>query len=158
MSDFVNSGWSIFITVTTLVSLLVCLLLLLFASRRQKMADDNSTGHVFDGDLVEMNNPLPRWWAILFVLTVVFAFGYVYAYPALGNSPGSLGWSSRGELDKDEAVARATLSTVYAQFAQMPAEALSRDKRAMAMDSASSSTTAPPATAPTRAAARASRT
>ena len=50
------------------------------------MADDNSTGHVFDEDLVEMNNPMPLWWVVLFVLTVVFAFVYVYAFPALGSA------------------------------------------------------------------------
>ena len=76
MSDFLNDGWSIFIAVATIVSLLACLALLAFASRRQPMASDNSTGHVFDGDLVEMNNPLPMWWVVLFVLTVVFSFVY----------------------------------------------------------------------------------
>ena len=70
------------------------------------MADDNSTGHVFDDDLVEMNNPLPLWWMVLFVLTVVFAFVYVYAFPALGSVAGSLGWTSRGELEADQAQAR----------------------------------------------------
>ena len=60
MSDFFSSGWSLFIALATLVSLVACLALLIFASRRTKMADDNSTGHVFDGDLVEMNKPLPR--------------------------------------------------------------------------------------------------
>jgi cytochrome c oxidase cbb3-type subunit 3 len=133
MSDFVNSGWSVFITVVTLVSLLACLLLLFFASRRRPMADDNSTGHVFDEDLVEMNNPLPRWWAILFLLTVVFAFAYVYVFPALGSSPGRLGWTSRGEHDADEARATADMAKVYAGFVQMPAEALSRNPRAMAI-------------------------
>jgi cytochrome c oxidase cbb3-type subunit 3 len=133
MSDFVNSGWSIFIAVTTLVSLLACLLLLFFASRRKPMADDNSTGHVFDENLVEMNNPLPRWWAILFVITIAFSFVYVYAFPALGSAPGSLGWSSQGELDKDQARATAEMAQVYAAYAQTPAEALSRDKRAMAI-------------------------
>ena len=63
MSDFFSGGWSVFITATTLVSLAACLLLLFFASRRKPMAKDNSTGHVFDEDLVGMNNPLPRWWA-----------------------------------------------------------------------------------------------
>jgi cytochrome c oxidase cbb3-type subunit 3 len=133
MSDFVSNGWSVFIAVTTLAGLVACLLLLLFASRRKPMAGDNSTGHVFDGDLVEMNNPLPRWWAILFVLTVVFAFGYVYAYPALGSSPGSLGWSSQGQLSTDEAKARGDIAKVYAPFAQVPAEVLSQDKHAMAI-------------------------
>jgi cytochrome c oxidase cbb3-type subunit 3 len=133
MSDFVNGGWSVFIAVTTIVSLLACLLLLFFASRRQPMASDNSTGHVFDEDLVEMNNPLPRWWAILFVITIVFAFGYVYAFPALGSSPGRLGWSSGGEHDADEARGKIDTAKIYAPYATAPTQLLSQDKNAMAI-------------------------
>jgi len=73
MSDFFSSGWSVFIAVAAVAGLIACLALLVFASRRQTMAADNSTGHVFDEDLVEMNNPLPMWWIVLFVVTVVFA-------------------------------------------------------------------------------------
>ena len=94
MSDFLGNGWSIFIAVATVASLAACLILLAIASRRVKMSDDNSTGHVFDDDLVEMNNPLPLWWMVLFILTVVFAFGYVFAFPALGSAPGALASSN----------------------------------------------------------------
>jgi cytochrome c oxidase cbb3-type subunit 3 len=133
MSDFLSSGWSLFIALATLVSLFACLVLLVFASRRKPMAGDNSTGHVFDEDLVEMNNPLPMWWVVLFVLTVVFALVYVYAFPGLGASPGTLGWTSRGELETDQARATAATAAVYAEYAQQPAEALSHDGRAMAI-------------------------
>jgi cytochrome c oxidase cbb3-type subunit III len=133
MSDFFNSGWSIFITVATLVSLAACLVLLFIASRRRPMATDNSTGHVFDEDLTELNNPLPMWWVVLFVLTVVFAFAYVYAFPGLGSAPGPLGWTSRGELAADQAKASAEMAKVYAAYTSLPAEALSRDDHAMAI-------------------------
>jgi len=133
MSDFFSTGWSIFIALATLVSLVACLVLLVLASRRKPMADDNSTGHVFDNDLVEMNNPLPLWWVVLFVLTVLFSFAYVYAFPGLGSSPGTLGWTSRGELEADQAKVAASMAKVYAEYAQQPAETLSRDVRAMAI-------------------------
>ena len=133
MSDFLDSGWSLFIIVATVVSLLACLLLLAFASRRQPMADDNSTGHVFDGDLVEMNNPLPRWWAVLFVITVLFAFAYLFLFPGLGSLPGNLRWSSSGELEKDQATAKLAMDKVYAPFALASADALSHDRNAMAI-------------------------
>ncbi len=132
MSDFFNDGWSVFIAVSTLVSLAACLALLIFASRRKPMADDNSTGHVFDGDLIEMNNPMPLWWVVLFVLTVVFSFAYVYAFPALGNAAGRLGWTSRGELEADQARATAEMATVYAGYTKLPAASLSQDEKAMA--------------------------
>ena len=132
MSDFYNNGWSIFIIVATVLGLLGCLWLLFVASKRQPMAADNSTGHVFDEDLVEMNNPLPRWWAILFVLTVVFAFGYVAVYPGLGSLPGELGWTSRNQLEADNRAANAAMAKVYAQFKGVPAAVLSHDPKAMA--------------------------
>ena len=133
MSDFFSSGWSVFIAVATLVSLAACLALLAFASRRKPMADDNSTGHVFDEDLVEMNNPLPLWWMVLFVITVVFAVVYVYAFPGLGSAPGSLGWTSAGEHDRDRDLANAEASKVYAAFNGLDAAALGRDPAAMAI-------------------------
>ena len=95
MSDFFNSGWSIFIGAATVIGLLGCLWLLFVASNRTPMASDNTTGHVYDEDLVEMNNPLPRWWMVLFILTVVFALVYVFLFPALGGLAGSLGWLLR---------------------------------------------------------------
>jgi len=133
MSDFFHDGWSIFIAVSTVVSLIACLALLAFASRRQPMAADNSTGHVFDGDLVEMNNPLPMWWVVLFVLTVLFSFVYVYFFPGLGAAAGSLGWTSRGELAADQARAAEAMAKIYAPYAAQKAEALSQDGKAMAI-------------------------
>jgi len=133
MSDFLNSAWSVFIAVTTVVSLIACLVLLFGAMRRKSMADDNSTGHVFDENLTELNNPMPMWWMVLFVLTVVFALIYVYAFPALGSAAGSLGWSSTGEHDADKARAGAEMAKVYAAYRELPAEALSKDSRAMAI-------------------------
>jgi cytochrome c oxidase cbb3-type subunit 3 len=97
------------------------------------MADDNSTGHVFDEDLVELNNPMPMWWVVLFVLTVVFALIYVYAFPALGSAAGRLGWSSVGEHDADKAKASVEMQKVYAAYRELPAEELSKDPRAMAI-------------------------
>ena len=133
MSDFFSGGWSVFITTATLLGLAACLLLLFLASRRQPMAKDNSTGHVFDEDLVEMNNPLPMWWAVLFVLTVLFAFGYVFVFPALGSQPGSLGWTSLGELGDDQTKAQAEMAKIYAAYSPLKAETLSQDAKAMAI-------------------------
>ena len=133
MSDFFSNGWSVFIAVSAVAGLIACLVLLVFASRRKAMADDNSTGHVFDDDLVEMNNPLPMWWIVLFVVTVVYALAYVYVFPGLGAAPGAIGWTSRGELAADQARANEATNRVFAAYAQRPAEELSRDPAAMAI-------------------------
>jgi cytochrome c oxidase cbb3-type subunit III len=133
MSDFVHSGWAVFIAASTALGLLWCLWLLWVASKRQPMAADNSTGHVYDEDLVEMNNPLPRWWAVLFIITVVFAFGYVAVYPGMGSLPGTFGWTSLNQLEAEQQQANAAITQVYAQFDGLNTEQLSRNPTAMAI-------------------------
>jgi cytochrome c oxidase cbb3-type subunit 3 len=130
MSDFFSSGWSVFIAAATIVGLLACLALLLVASRRRVMAGDNTTGHVWDEDLRELNNPLPRWWMWLFVITVVFAGAYLVVYPGLGSLAGTFNWSSTGQWQLEQDKARAQMTPVYARFATMSFEELAKDAQA----------------------------
>ncbi len=131
MSDFMHSGWSLFVAIATVVSLLACLALLIIASRRKVMAGDNSTGHIWDEDLRELNNPLPRWWMWLFVGTIVFSAIYLAFYPGLGTNPGTLGWTSQGQFEAEQARARTAMEPVYAKFTAMNAEQLGKDAQAM---------------------------
>ena len=60
MSDFTGDFWSYYVGAITMVGIVACLLLLLITARSRGPASaDNTTGHVWDEDLVEMNNPLP---------------------------------------------------------------------------------------------------
>lgn len=127
MSDFFSGGWSTFIAVATIAGLAGCLVLLFIASRRKVMASDNTTGHVWDEDLRELNNPLPMWWVGLFVLTVVFAGLYLALYPGLGSAQGQLKWSSVGEHQQAAEAARAAMAPVYARFTNMSPDQLARD-------------------------------
>ena len=131
MSDFVSSGWSVYVAVVTAIGLVACLVLLVIASRRKVMANDNSTGHVWDEDLRELNNPLPRWWMILFVLTVVFAGAYLALYPGLGSHSGRLQWTSANQYQGEVDEANAALNVVYGKYASMPAADLIKDPAAM---------------------------
>jgi cytochrome c oxidase cbb3-type subunit 3 len=131
VSDFVSSGWALFVAGATVVGLVLCLVLLVLASRRKVMANDNTTGHVWDEDLRELNNPLPRWWMWLFVITLVFSAVYLAFYPGLGASKGVLGWTSVGQFDAEQDKARAAMVPVYAKFTAMTAEQLARDSTAM---------------------------
>ncbi len=133
MSDFFNNGWALFVSVATIVSLVLCLVLLAIASKRKVMAEDNSTGHVWDEDLREMNNPLPRWWVGLFIITVVFAVVYLALYPGLGSNAGALKWTSQNQYESEMAKARAAMAPVYARFVSMPAEQLAKETQAMAI-------------------------
>ncbi len=131
MSDFISNGWSIFVAVASVVSMLACLVLLAVASRRKVMSNDNTTGHIWDGDLRELNNPLPSWWMWLFILTVVFSIGYLVLYPGAGARVGSLGWSSEGQHQAERDAAVAAMVPVYERYAQASAETLMQDPAAM---------------------------
>jgi cytochrome c oxidase cbb3-type subunit 3 len=136
MSDFTSNFWSIYVAGITLVGILACLVLLWFSGKAKAMtAHDNTTGHVWDGDLREMNNPLPRWWVWLFVITIVFALGYLAIYPGLGTFPGLLKtpWSSAGQHAAEVAKGNAEVAPLYAKFAAMKVEDVSRDPQAHAI-------------------------
>jgi len=134
MSDFTGNFWSVYVAVLTLVSIFACLLLLWITARKKITSSvDNTTGHVWDEDLREMNNPMPRWWMWLFVLTIIFALGYLVAYPGLGSYKGELGWTTHGEYTDEVEKANKELAPLYAQFTAKPAEVLAGDPAAMAV-------------------------
>ena len=133
MSDFFSSGWSIYIAVATVLGLAACLALLIIASKTQVASADGSTGHVWDEDLIELNNPLPRWWMWLFVITIVFAAVYLVLYPGLGSAAGTLKWSSAGAHRAEQDKAAAEMAPLYAKFTAMPAADLARQPQAMAI-------------------------
>src|SRR5262245_30494017 len=131
MSDFFNSGWSIYVALMTLVGIVACLALLIVAARRKVMATDNTTGHVWDEDLRELNNPLPRWWMGLFVLTIVFSLAYLAFYPGLGSYAGTLGWSQRQAYANEVEQMKQQFAPLYARFQAMNATQLANDAQAM---------------------------
>ncbi|MFT3816167.1 MAG: cytochrome-c oxidase, cbb3-type subunit III [Rubrivivax sp.] len=133
MSDFVNGGWSLYVAALTALSIAGCLVLLAIASKRRVMANDNTTGHVWDEDLREMNNPLPRWWVWLFIITVVFSAVYLALYPGLGSFEGGLKWTSVGQHQAEVDKARAAMAPLYAKYTPQPVEALAKDPQAMAI-------------------------
>lgn len=134
MSDFTSNFWSLYVAGITVVSILACLLLLWFSGKAKAMtASDNTTGHVWDGDLREMNNPLPRWWAWLFVITIVFAFVYLAMYPGLGTYAGKLGWTSTGQHQAEVDKGNAEVAPLYAKFSAMKPEDVAKDAQAMAI-------------------------
>ncbi len=134
MSDFTSNFWSFYVAGITLVSILACALLLWFSGKAKAMtANDNTTGHVWDGDLREMNNPLPRWWVWLFVITIVFSLIYLVLYPGLGSFPGKLGWTSSGLHQTEVDRGNVEIAPTYAKFAAMTPQDLSKNTQAMAI-------------------------
>jgi cytochrome c oxidase cbb3-type subunit 3 len=141
MSDFTSDFWSLYVTVLSLVSILACGVLL-FAMGRMRVkastpkasgAAGNTTGHVWDEDLAEYNNPLPRWWMWLFYITIVFSLGYLVLYPGLGNVPGVLGWTSAGAHASEVKELDATVAPLYAKYLAMDVKQVAVDAKARAM-------------------------
>ena len=95
--------------------------------------DPPTTGHVWDEDLAEFNNPLPRWWSWLFYITVVFALVYLVLYPGLGKFPGVLGWTSVGQYQAERKAFDASVAPLYAKFLGMDVQAVAADPAAQAM-------------------------
>ncbi len=132
MSDFHSSGWSIYIAVTTVVSIIACLVLLAVAARRKVVPGaGNTTGHTWDEDLTELNNPLPRWWMWLFIITVVFGIAYLVIFPGAGSHAGTLGWTSIGQYENEQAQAKTAMAPLYARYAALNADDLIKDAGAM---------------------------
>ena len=118
MSDFTNSFWPLYISVITLASI-VGTWVFLKSQTTRKLAPGEKPKvmeHTWDGDLQDLNNPLPRWWLGLFYSTMVFALVYLALWPGLGNFAGVLGWTSKGEYEAEVKAAEAKFQPVYAGF------------------------------------------
>jgi cytochrome c oxidase cbb3-type subunit III len=132
MSQFTNTFWSVYIGVISVASIVACAVFLKMQSVR-KGSEADTTGHVWDENLQEYNNPLPRWWAWMFYLTVFFSLGYLVLYPGLGDFRGTLGWTQVGQLDEENREAAAQFGPLYDKFAKQDVAALARDPQALAV-------------------------
>ena len=114
-----TTGQSLFIIILTVANVAGCLWLLWWTRRSpgEASSTEHTTGHVWDEDLTELNNPLPRWWLWLFIITVVFAVAYVVLYPGLGTWRGTLGWSSHAEHAADAKLNAARIEKTLAPYA-----------------------------------------
>lgn len=131
-----SSFWSGWIIVLTVGNILACFWLIWWTMRRKsgESASGDVTGHTWDGDLQEYNNPLPRWWLGLFYITLFFAAVYLALYPGLGNFQGLLGWSSHGSQHGAEmAAAEEKYGPKFAQFRGMAIADVAKNEEALGM-------------------------
>jgi len=133
VSEFVSGFWDVYIAVLTVISIVACAVLLRSQSVRKAPGAAETTGHKWDEDLAEYNNPLPRWWSWLFYITVVFSLAYLVLYPGLGSWPGTLGWSQVGQLKEEQELAEKQFGPLYQKFASMEVEALAKNPEALAI-------------------------
>ena len=137
MSDFTGGFWGISVAVITLVSVVACGVFLKIQSTRRPALEAGEQadlhGNVWDGDLQEYNNPLPRWWMWLFYLTIAFALAYLIYYPGLGSFGGTSAWTSAGEHQAEVAQAEAQYGPLFNQYLKTDIVELARDPKANAI-------------------------
>jgi cytochrome c oxidase cbb3-type subunit 3 len=124
-----TSFWHWYVIIITVGTILGCFWLLQWTKGVSNRDDEEgdgtgTTGHVWDEDLVELNNPLPKWWLQLFYGTIAFAFIYVILFGGLGNIPGVLDWSQEGQYEAEMKTASDAQEAVFARYRQMDNETL----------------------------------
>lgn len=132
MADFVSSFWSWFVIVLTVAGIAGLFWLNRWMTTPgAKTKNTDTTGHVWDGDLRELNNPLPRWWLNLFYLTLFFGIAYLLLYPGLGSFAGLLGWTSKQRYENEVAAAEAEYGALYAKYLAQDISSVATDPDAV---------------------------
>ncbi|MBX2808634.1 MAG: cytochrome-c oxidase, cbb3-type subunit III [Cellvibrionaceae bacterium] len=131
-----DTFWSLWIIILTTVNLAL-LLWVLLANRKVAVSDDEdpenrTTGHVYDG-IEEYDNPLPKWWFIMFLLLFVFSIAYLIIYPGMGSWKGIIGWTSANQLAREQDRAASQYADSYGVYATMAIDDLVHEPRAMKM-------------------------
>lgn len=126
-----STAWSWYIIIIIAINIVGCVWLL-WSNRVMPGEQSETTGHTWDGDLEEYNNPLPRWWLILFYLTIIWGVAYLVIYPGMGNYAGTLNWSQIGQYESEMQAAEQNYGAFYHQFADMDLVAIAGNDDAMA--------------------------
>lgn len=112
-------GMTLFIAIVVIGNIVGCLWLIRATSKRKagEVEEGEVKSHVWDDDLREYNNPLPRWWLNLFLITIVFAAIYLALFPGLGSFQGYASWSSSEQLQEQLAGYHAQRDAFFGRFA-----------------------------------------
>ncbi len=132
MSDFVSDFWNLYVVAIVVGSILFCVILLVVQGKAT-FTPGKTMGHVWDETLEEYNNPMPKWWSWMFIITVIFAFVYLALYPGLGNFKGMLGWTAVGQHKAEVDKMDATVKPLFDKYMAMDLKAVAADKTAMEM-------------------------
>jgi len=121
-----SSAWSWFVIIGTVLSLVGTLAFLL---ANRSTSGEETTGHVHDG-IQEYDNPLPLWWVGMFIVTILFAGGYLIYFPGLGNFQGLGDWSSAGQVAREQQAHDSRFAPLYQKLAQLDEAGLHADRQA----------------------------
>lgn len=102
-----------------------------------------TTGHEWDG-LKELNNPLPRWWLWVFLVTIIWSIGYFIVYPAWpvpgGHTKGIGGYTQFKELAESQAEIVARQAGYLERFSKASFQEIMEDPELYAFANAGGAT------------------
>ena len=128
-----STAMSWYVIIGTVLSLLGCFWLIVWTNR-QRASDEEiaeSESHVWDENIRELNNPLPKWWLYLFIITIVGSGLYLLLYPGLGTWDGVLDWSQEAQYEAQIEAAEERYGPMFARFGSMPYEELVTNDEAL---------------------------
>ncbi len=128
-----SSFWSWYVALLTVGNIVACYWLIRWASKPRKgeANEGDVTGHTWDDDLQEYNNPLPRWWLWMFYITIVFGLIYLILYPGLGRFSGVFNWNQTEAYNQQMAASEARYGPIFSAYAKRPIAELAKDAAAM---------------------------
>ena len=135
MSDFSSGFWDYYVAIVSVASIVGCAIFLKLQSKVRAQLDEHgrpqTTQHVWDENLREFQQPMPRWWVALFYITVVFALVYLVLFPGLGTRyKGALKWTSTGQYRSEVAAADARFGPMFDAFLKQDLVQVAADPRA----------------------------
>lgn len=133
MADFTSGFWSWYIAIPALAGIIAMFIFATrFSSRKKKSGTKaESVGHIWDEDLHELNNPLPRWWLNLYLITLIWGLVYLLLYPGLGSFKGLLNWTQENQYQKEVATAEEKYGPIYQQFQDVDLTILAHNEHAL---------------------------
>ena len=131
-SLFTSQFWDWFITIITLGGILACFGLIYWLGADTKKPGEKveTMGHVWDGNLEEYNNPLPRWWLNMFYITLIFSLVYLVLYPGLGSYMGVWNWTELKEYRLEMWAADTRYGPLYEKYKNEPITTLVENETA----------------------------
>ncbi|MCX7208626.1 MAG: cytochrome-c oxidase, cbb3-type subunit III [Proteobacteria bacterium] len=137
MTDFQSIFWNYWIAIIVIGGIVAMTLLLMSQGvvKLKKGENADVTGHKWDGDLEEFNNPLPGWWVMMFYMTIVFGVIYLIIYPGIWGGSGINGkkWTSTSQYNIEMAQANSKYQGLYDKYSAMPIAAIAQNQEAKDM-------------------------
>ena len=135
VTDFFSQGWGGYVAGATDASIAFCIFLIAATAKQRLPGNEKgvgTTGHAWD-EIEELNNPLPRWWVGLFIITIIFGITYLYFFPGLSTHAGRLGWTQTAQYQDEMKRYDESTKPLFAQYASMTIEQVAADAKAKGM-------------------------